>query len=239
MDLSNIFWLELLGTATLILFGGGVCANVNLKDTLGHASGWIVISFGWGFAVFAGVVVAFKSGAHLNPAVTFGLLADGAIGWKVVPAYIGGQMLGAFLGAILVWLTYKKQFDVTEDPGAILGTFSTGPTIKAYGWNFFTEVVGTFTLVFVVIHFSNGGGPAGLGALPVAFLVVAIGLSLGGPTGYAINPARDLAPRIAHAILPIPHKGGSNWAYAWVPVFGPIVGGVLAGLLAHVTVALH
>lgn len=238
MDQSHIFLLELVGTAVLIIFGGGVCANVNLKGTLGHASGWIVIAFGWGFAVFAGVVVAFKSGAHLNPAVTFGLALNGTTKWSDVPLYIAGQFVGAFIGAIIVWLTYKKHFDVTEDKGAILGTFSTGPAIKSYGWNFVTEAVGTFALVYVVIHFGNGGGPASLGAVAVAFLITGIGLSLGGPTGYAINPARDLAPRIAHAILPIPHKGDSNWGYAWVPVVAPMVGGAIAALLGHFTVGL-
>ncbi|MFX0537698.1 MIP/aquaporin family protein [Ornithinimicrobium sp. Y1847] len=228
----------------LLLLGGGVVANAILPKTKGFGGGgggaWLLINFGWGLAVFAGVYVAFKSGAHLNPAVTIGLFANGASdfgGEAAVPAtfvnmllYMVAQMIGAFIGAVLTWVAYKKHFDEEADPGVKLGVFSTGPEIRSYGWNFVTEVIATFVLVFVVIHFA--GSPSGLGPLAVALLVVGIGASLGGPTGYAINPARDLGPRIAHAILPIPGKGGSDWGYSWVPVAGPLVGGVLAGLLA-------
>jgi glycerol uptake facilitator protein len=175
------------------------------------------------------------SGAHLNPAVTLGLAAIGSFPWSDVPAYIGAQMLGAFLGAVFTWLAYKQHFDGEAEPSTKLAVFSTGPAIRSYGWNLVTEIIGTFVLVFVVIGFGRQGdasGLAALGALPVALLVVGIGASLGGPTGYAINPARDLGPRVAHAILPITGKGGSDWSYSWVPVVGPIIGGLLAGWVA-------
>jgi len=245
-----VFLSELVGTAMLVLLGCGVVANVVLKGTKGFGGGFLMINFGWGLAVFAGVVVSIYSGAHINPAVTVGLLArDVSTGvdyaWGLLPAYLGGQFIGAFLGAVLCWLAYKQHFDVEEDPGAKLGTFSTGPALRSNGWNLITEIIGTFVLVFVVIAFSaqNGsedGVPAGLaalGALPVALLVVGIGASLGGPTGYAINPARDLGPRIAHAVLPIKGKGSSDWSYAWVPVAGPVIGGALAGIAAPIAVA--
>ena len=252
MDLNPglVFLSEIVGTAMLVLLGCGVVANVVLKGNKGYGGGFLMINFGWGFAVFAGVVVAIYSGAHINPAVTLGLLANSlATGteyaWGLLPAYIGGQFLGAFIGAVLCWLAYKQHFDVEDDPGAKLGTFSTGPALRSTGWNLVTEIIGTFVLVFVVIAFSAQGGsedgvPAGLaalGALPVALLVVGIGASLGGPTGYAINPARDLGPRIAHAVLPIRGKGASDWGYSWIPVVGPIIGGVLAGLSAPVLIA--
>ena len=248
-NLGTIFLSETVGTAMLLLLGGGVVANVILKGNKGFGGGWLLINFGWGLAVFAGVTVSYASGAHLNPAVTFGLLAAGKIAaaagsnvFVTVVIYILGQLLGAFIGAVLVWLAYKDHFDAEEDPGAKLGVFSTGPAIRSYAWNFITEVIGTFVLVFVVIGFGKAGDPdtntpaglAALGALPVALLVIAIGASLGGPTGYAINPARDIMPRIAHAILPIKGKGGSDWSYAWVPIAGPIVGGLLAGWLSLV-----
>ncbi|MPV38416.1 MIP/aquaporin family protein [Georgenia subflava] len=239
--MMQIFVSEVAGTAMLTLLGCGVVANVILPKTKGFNSGWVVITFGWGLAVFAGVYIAFASGAHINPAVTFGLLANGSdmvaatdthaavpgtLGNVLV--YLAGEMIGAFLGAVVVYLTYKKHFD-EDAPGATkLAVFSTGPELRSYGWNFLTEVVGTFVLVFVIIHF--GKSPSGLGPLAVALLVVGIGMSLGGPTGYAINPARDLGPRIAHAVLPIRGKGSSDWGYSWVPVAGPIVGGVLAGV---------
>jgi glycerol uptake facilitator protein len=207
-----------------------------------------MVNFGWGLAVFAGVIVAYASGAHLNPAVTLGLVANGAtefgnpaFGTGVpvdvvsVLTYLAAQLLGAFLGAVVAWLAYKQHFDAEPEPANKLGVFSTGPAIRSYGWNLVTEIIGTFVLVFVVIGFGRQGdasGLASLGALPVALLVVGIGASLGGPTGYAINPARDLGPRIAHAILPIRGKGGSDWSYSWVPVVGPIIGGVLAGWAA-------
>ena len=234
MDTPNyglIFLSETVGTALLLLLGAGVVANVILAKTKGFGGGWLLINFGWGLGVFAGVTVSYSSGAHLNPAVTFGLLAAGKMDFDVllILCYLAGQFLGAFLGAVLAWLAYKDHFDAEPDPAAKLGVFSTGPAIRNYGWNLVTEIIGTFVLVFAVVGFTNGGTPAELGAIPVAFIVIAIGASLGGPTGYAINPARDLAPRIAHAILPIKGKGSSDWSYAWVPVAGPLIGGVLAG----------
>lgn len=238
VSLTDVFISEVIGTAILLLLGAGVVANVILPKTKGFNSGWIVIAFGWGFAVFAGVYAANKSGAHLNAAVTVGLLANGAeeyapgvaVTFASTMVYFAGEMLGAFLGAVLAFVAYKQHFDEDADPGTKLGVFSTGPAIRGYAWNFMTELIGTFVLVFVILKF--GGTPSGLGPLAVALLVVGIGLSLGGPTGYAINPNRDLGPRIAHALLPIKGKGSSDWSYAWVPVVGPLVGGALAGLLA-------
>lgn len=238
VSLGTVFVSEIMGTAMLLLLGGGVVANVILPKTKGFNSGWIVITFGWGLGVFAGVYAAYKSGAHLNFAVTIGLLANGAaeyapgvaVTFVSTMVYLAGEMVGAFLGAILVFLAYKKHFDEDADPGTKLAVFSTGPAVRNYGWNFVTEVIGTFVLVFIIIAF--GKTPSGLGPLAVALLVVGIGLSLGGPTGYAINPNRDLGPRIAHALLPIKGKGSSDWGYAWVPVLGPIVGGAIAGLVA-------
>jgi glycerol uptake facilitator protein len=237
-NLGTIFLSETVGTAMLTLLGGGVVANIALAKSKGLAGGFLMVNFGWGLAVFAGVTVSYSSGAHLNPAVTLGLLASGAdLSAMQVLIYLLAQMLGAFIGAVLVFVTYKKHFDEEPDPANKLGVFSTGPAIRSYGWNLATEIIGTFVLVFVVIGFGRAGdvdtntpaGLAALGALPVALLVIAIGASLGGPTGYAINPARDLGPRIAHAVLPIKGKGTSDWSYAWVPVVGPIIGGVLAG----------
>ncbi|QAY69891.1 MIP/aquaporin family protein [Xylanimonas protaetiae] len=238
--LLDAFWSEVIGTATLILLGAGVVANVILPKNKGFGPDWLLINFGWGFAVFAGVYAAFKSGAHLNPAVTTGLwVADlpffsgdaGTIeptfGHALV--YYAGELLGAFIGAILAFLAYKKHFDEDADPGTKLAVFSTGPAIRSYGWNLVTEALGTFVLVFWVIV--AGKTPSELGPLAVSLIVVGIGASLGGPTGYAINPARDLGPRIAHFVLPIPGKGSSDWGYSWVPVVGPLVGSVLAGLL--------
>jgi glycerol uptake facilitator protein len=245
-NLGTIFLSEVVGTAMLLLLGAGVVANVILTKNKGFGGGWLLINFGWGLAVFAGVTVAYASGAHLNPAVTLGLAAAGKIDsdnpFLTVIVYIVAQLIGAFIGAVLAWLAYKNHFDEEPDPAAKLGVFSTGPAIRSYAWNLVTEIIGTFVLVFVVLAFgktgdANVGMPAGLsalGAIPVAFLVVAIGASLGGPTGYAINPARDLSPRIAHAILPIKGKGSSDWSYAWVPVAGPIIGGLLAGWLSLV-----
>ncbi|GAB3059469.1 MIP/aquaporin family protein [Sediminivirga luteola] len=248
MDITvgTVFLSEVVGTAMLLLLGGGVVANVVLAKNKGEGGGWLLINFGWGLAVFAGVTVAYASGAHLNPAVTLGIVTSGATEFAPgVPvdafsilAYIGAQMIGAILGAGLVYLAYKKHFDATADPALKLAVFSTGPEIRSYGWNLVTEIIGTFVLVFVVLGFGRAGdgelespaGLAALGALPVALLVVAIGASLGGPTGYAINPARDLGPRIAHALLPIRGKGSSDWSYSWVPVAGPLIGGGLAGL---------
>jgi len=239
MNLGEIFLSEFVGTALLVLLGCGVVANVALVKSKGLNGGTLMVNFGWGLAVFAGVTVSYASGAHLNPAVTLGLLASGAdLSLAEVLIYILAQLAGAIVGAALCWIAYKKHFDEEPDAATKLGVFSTGPAIRSYGWNFITEVIGTFVLVIVIIGFGRGGDPdastpaglAALGAVPVALLVVGIGASLGGPTGYAINPARDLGPRIAHAILPIKGKGSSDWAYSWVPIAGPIVGGVLAGL---------
>ncbi|MFW0775741.1 MIP/aquaporin family protein [Paenarthrobacter nitroguajacolicus] len=238
MSLGIVFLSEVFGTMMLTLLGCGVVANVALKGTKGNNGGFLMVTWGWGIAVFAGVFVAAKSGAHLNPAVTLGLLVNGkaeyapdvAVTFASTLTYFGAELLGAFLGAVVCWLAYKQHFD--EEPLAAnkLGTFSTGPAIRSTPWNLITEIIGTFVLVFVILTF--GGTPNELGPLAVALLVVGIGVSLGGPTGYAINPARDLGPRIAHAILPIKGKGTSDWAYSWVPVVGPLVGGALAGLVA-------
>jgi len=240
--MTDAFWSEVMGTGLLVLLGTGVVANVILPKNKGFNGGWLLINFGWGFAVMAGVYAAFKSGAHLNPAVTAGIWASGAEefapGIPVTAAngfyYVTAQMLGAALGALLCFIAYKKHFDEDADGATKLAVFSTGPAIRSYGWNFITEVIGTFVLVFVILCFAKN--PAALGPLPVAFLVVGIGASLGGPTGYAINPARDLGPRIAHALLPIKGKGSSDWSYSWVPVFGPLVGGIIGGLVAGVYV---
>jgi glycerol uptake facilitator protein len=264
VSLGTIFLSEVVGTAILLLMGGGVVANNILPKNKGAGTGFLHVNWGWGIAVFSGVLVAYKSGGHLNPAVTLGIVASGAkcfvgspdasgacmtgattgiaVNAASIFTYIGAQFVGAFIGAILCWLAYKKQFDQDADPAVKLGVFSTGPEVRNYGWNVVTEALGTFVLVFVVLaagHWGDSatktpGGLGWLGALGVAILIVGIGASLGGPTGYAINPARDLAPRIAHAVLPIPGKGSSDWSYAWVPVVGPIVGGVVAGLLSGV-----
>ena len=243
---GDIFVSETIGTAILLLLGAGVVATAILPKSKGLGGGWLLINFGWGLAVFAGVYAAFKSGAHLNPAVTIGLFVadlpfatrtgpDGTVIATADPTfanmmvYFAAQLLGAFIGAVLAYLAFKKHFDEDADPGTKLGVFSTGPAIRSYGWNLVTEVIGTFVLVFWIV--AAGKTPSGLGPLAVALIVVGIGASLGGPTGYAINPARDLGPRIAHALLPIPGKGTSDWAYAWVPVVGPMIGGVLGGLL--------
>ncbi|QHO70162.1 MIP/aquaporin family protein [Marisediminicola antarctica] len=242
-NLGIVFLSEVIGTGMLVLLGCGVVANVALAKNKGFNGGFLMVTFGWGFAVFAGVIVAYNSGAHINPAVTLGLVANGATEFGAgvpvnvisVLTYIGGQLLGAIIGAIICWIAYKQHFDDEPEAANKLGVFSTGPAIRSYGWNLATEIIGTFVLVFVVIGFGRQGetgGLAALGALPVALLVVGIGASLGGPTGYAINPARDLGPRIAHFILPIKGKGSSDWAYSWVPIVGPIIGGVLAGFAA-------
>lgn len=228
---------EVIGTAVLILLGCGVNASVTLKGTYGQNSGWIVTGFGWAMAVFVAVFIsAAASGAHLNPAITFALATAGKFEWGQVPMYLGAQLLGAIIGASLCWLQYKPHYAAEEDQGKILGTFSTGPAIEDTPSNFVSELLGTFAFALAVLYITGpefGGSPGKLGALdalPVALVVLAIGLCLGGTTGYAINPARDLGPRIAHAILPIPGKGGSNWGYSWIPIIGPILGGVLAAL---------
>ncbi|WP_380167223.1 MIP/aquaporin family protein [Jannaschia sp. R86511] len=237
-SLATVFVSEVIGTGLLLLLGCGVVANVSLARSKGAGGGFLLVNFGWGLGVFAGVYGAYKSGAHLNPAVTVGLLANGAgeyaPGVPITAAstltYLVATVLGGVLGATLAYLAYKKQFDATEDRAVLLGVFSTAPEARSPVWNLTTEVIGTFVLVFVIILF--GETPAELGALPVALLVVGIGASLGGPTGYAINPARNLGPRIAHALLPIRGKGSSDWGYAWVPVVGPLLGGALGGLAA-------
>jgi glycerol uptake facilitator protein len=227
---------EIVGTAILIILGDGVVANVLLNKTNGFNSGWIVITMGWAMAVFAGVFVsASASGAHLNPAVTIALASAGKFSWSLVPTYIAAQMIGAMIGAFVVWLAYKQHFDATENVGHKLAVFCTGPAIRHPGYNFLTELIGTFVFILAVLFIAAPANSLGaLDALPVAFVVLAIGLSLGGPTGYAINPARDLGPRIMHAILPIKNKGTSDWAHSWIPVFGPIIGGLLAAVLFQV-----
>lgn len=222
---------EVVGTMILILLGDGVVANVLLNKSKGQNSGWIVIATGWGLAVAMAVYVAGQfSGAHINPAVTVGLAAAGEFPWGSVPLYLAGQFLGAFIGAVLVYLTYLPHWKETENADLKLAVFCTGPQVRSYGKNLLTEIIGTFMLVLGVMGIVANGYPDGWNPLAVGFLVWVIGLSLGGPTGYAINPARDLAPRIAHAILPIPGKRDSDWAYSWVPVVGPIIGGILGGL---------
>ena len=261
MSSSDIFLGETIGTAILILLGGGVCAAVTLKASKARNSGWLAITFGWGFAVLTAVYVSAPlSGAHLNPAVTLGIAIKDD-DWSNVLTYWGGQLLGAMIGAALVWVAYYGQFhahltdrEIVGGPGAqatsakaveaqekgagpVLGVFSTGPEIRNVVQNMATEIIGTFVLVIAVLTQGlndSGKGLGTLGALITALVVVAIGLSLGGPTGYAINPARDLGPRIVHALLPLPNKGGSDWSYAWIPVVGPLIGGALAAGLYNV-----
>ncbi len=224
------FTAEVVGTMLLILFGDGVVAGVLLNKSKAQNSGWMVITTGWAMAVAMAVyAVGRVSGAHLNPAVTVGLAVAGKFAWADVPSYIAAQFLGAFLGALLVWLAYLAHWPETEDRGLKLAVFSTAPAVRRAPMNFVTEVIGTFALVFGVLAIAANNAPSqsGLTPLLIGLLVWAIGLSLGGPTGYAINPARDLGPRIAHAILPIANKGDSDWGYSWVPVFGPVVGGMI------------
>lgn len=232
------FIAEIIGTAFLILLGDGVVANVLLNKSKGNNGGWIVITMGWAMAVFVGVyTAAASSGAHLNPAVTIGLAAAEKFEWALVPMYIGAQFIGAMLGAFLVWVTYKKHFDETTDAGLIQAVFCNSPAIKNTPFNLLTEIIATFALVFGVFYIAGAHindvevKLGSLDALPVALLVLGIGLSLGGPTGYAINPARDLGPRIMHAILPIKNKGSNGWEYSWIPVVGPVIGGLLAALV--------
>jgi glycerol uptake facilitator len=232
------FVAEIVGTMLLILLGDGVVANAVLQRSKGHASGWIVITTGWALGVALAVYsVGTISGGHLNPAVSIALASIGQFEWAKVPAYIVAQMIGAFLGSVLVWLAYLPHWSVTEDKAAKLGVFCTIPAIRRPPQNVITEIVGTFVLVLGVLAIPsvknlipNSGFSTGLGPLLVGALVWGIGLSLGGPTGYAINPARDLAPRLAHFILPIPGKGDSDFGYAWVPIVGPIIGGILGAL---------
>ena len=234
----SIIGAEVIGTAILILLGDGVVAAVLLNHSKAQNSGWIVITFGWGMAVMVAVyAVGQFSGAHLNPAVTVGFWVNGNIDGGDVPKYLIGEFLGAMLGAALVFLAYFQHFAETEDPGLKLAVFSTGPAIRNPAWNLTTEIIGTMMLLVGVLGITDPGnkgvGTASLGGLLVGLLVLAIGLSLGGPTGYAINPARDLGPRIMHAILPIPGKGPSDWGYAWIPVVGPLIGGVIGALIFH------
>ena len=234
------FTAEVIGTMFLILLGTGVVANTILKGTKGFNGGWMVITTGWALAVFVGVVIAGPySGAHLNPAVTLGLAISGKFAWSKVGYYILAQVIGSVLGAFFMWIVYRDHFNNTSDPDTQLAVFSTGPAIKNAVFNLLSEIVGTFVLIFVIFYFTNAEmgdqktpiGLGSLGALPVAFLVWAIGLSLGGTTGYAINPARDFGPRIVHALLPIKDKGHSDWKYAWVPIVGPFIGAALAAVL--------
>lgn len=224
---------EVLGTFLLIYLGNGVVANVLLKDTKGNGAGWVVITLAWGLSVFVAVfVVAEISGAHINPAVTIGLALAGKFSWDLVFGYILAQMLGGILGGATVWLHYKDHYDRTEEQDLKLATFSTAPAIRNTFSNLISETLGTFVLVLGVLYMAAPDvGLGAINALPVALLVVVIGMSLGGTTGYAINPARDLGPRIAHFILPIKNKGGSDWSYSWIPIVGPILGGTLAALL--------
>ncbi|MFC7883937.1 MIP/aquaporin family protein [Streptomyces sp. NPDC057376] len=264
MSSSDIFIGETIGTAILILLGGGVCAAVTLKASKARNAGWLAIAFGWGFAVMTAAYISGPlSGAHLNPAVTVGIaVKDGD--WGNTPTYFAGQLLGAMIGAVLVWIAYYGQFqahltdrEIVGGPGAqdtaaksveaqekgagpVLGVFSTGPEIRHTVQNLATEIIGTFVLLLAILTQGlndAGNGLGVLGALITAFVVVSIGLSLGGPTGYAINPVRDLGPRIVHALLPLPNKGGSDWAYAWIPVAGPLIGGALAGGVYNVAFA--
>ncbi len=226
----NAFFAEFFGTAIILVFGGGVVSNVLLDKTKGNSSGWIVICFGWAVGVFTGVLIAAPySGAHLNPAVTLALVLANKFSLSDAPLYISAQLLGAMFGSALVWLAYKKHFDATEDADSKLAVFVTTPNIRSYWYNFLTEVIGTYVLAQAVLYMAEPEvGLGALNALPVALVVLGIGLSLGGPTGYAINPARDLGPRIIHFLLPIHHKRNSDWAYSWVPVLGPLVGAAIA-----------
>ncbi|MEV7417253.1 MIP/aquaporin family protein [Streptomyces sp. NPDC089919] len=243
MSSSDIFIGETIGTALLTLLGGGVCAALTLKSSKARGAGWLAITFGWGFAVLiAAYVSAPLSGAHLNPAVTVGIaIKDGD--WSNVGTYLAGQLLGAMIGSVLMWITYYGQFrahltdpelgaDLSQPAGPVLGIFSTGPEIRNVVQNLATEIIGTAVLVLAILTQGLQDGGKGLGVIGVlitSFVVVGIGLSLGGPTGYAINPVRDLGPRIVHAILPLPNKGGSDWGYSWIPVVGPLVGAAVAG----------
>jgi len=242
----SIFGSEVIGTAILILLGDGVVAAVLLAHSKAENGGWIVITFGWGMAVTMAIFAVGRfSGAHLNPAVTIGLATIGNTPWSDVPQYLAGELVGAFVGACLVFAAYSNHWRATEDPGLKLAVYSTAPAIRNTASNLITEIIGTFVLLFGVLAIGANSGTVGPNVIPaniaplfgtglaplyVGLLVFAIGLSLGGPTGYAINPARDLAPRIAHAILPIPGKGPSDWGYSWIPVVGPIIGGILGAL---------
>ena len=236
-SLCTKFLFEFIGTAVLILLGDGVVASTVLKKSKGYNGGWIVITIAWGLAVMCGVFIAGPyTGAHLNPAVSIGLALAGVFPWALVPTYIIAQLLGGFVGALLVYLFYKDHYDATDDADAKLGTFCTMPAIMNKPRNFLCELIGTFLLVFVILVLAIDEntpeiGMGSLGVFPVTFLIVAIGMSLGGTTGYAINPARDLPPRLAHFLLPIKDKRDSGWQYSWVPVLGPITGAIIAALV--------
>lgn len=225
---------EFIGTALLIILGDGVVANVVLNKTKGQNSGWMVIAFGWAMAVFVGVYASqhLGGGGHLNPAVTLAIAAFGEFDLALIAPYLGGQFAGAFTGAVIVWIAYKQHFEQTENKDLKLAVFCTGPAIRSAGHNMITEIIGSFVLMFGVLAMSPSVSSLGtLDALPVGLLILGIGLSLGGPTGYAINPARDLGPRIAHFLLPIPGKRDSDWSYSWIPVIGPIMGAILAAFV--------
>jgi len=226
----NAFFAEFFGTAMIIVFGGGVVANVVLDKTKGNNSGWIVITFGWAAGVFTGVLVAAPvSGAHLNPAVTLALVLAGKFSASLLPMYVAAQLLGAMFGAFLVWVAYKKHFDATADADSKLAVFCTAPNIRSVWYNVLTEIIGTYVLALAVLYMAAPDvGLGALNALPVAIVVLGLGLSLGGPTGYAINPARDLGPRLMHFFLPIPGKRDSDWGYSWVPIIGPMLGAAIA-----------
>jgi glycerol uptake facilitator protein len=232
------FIAEFVGTAVLLLFGNGVVANVLLQKSKGQGAGLIVIALGWAMAVFLGVVVAGPiSGGHLNPVVTLSMAYLGRLDWALVPTYMAAQLLGAMVGTGFVWLCYRQQYAATKDPDAILATFCTGPAVPHFWQNLLTEAIATFALMTGVLFLAAPGADIGsVSALPVAFVVLATGLSLGGPTGYAVNPARDFGPRLMHYFLPIPAKGQSHWGYAAVPIVGPVLGGLLATALYH---AMH
>lgn len=233
MSNMAMYLSEFFGTLILILLGSGVCCNVSLKKSKGQNSGWIVIAAGWGFAVaIAAYTTGWVSGAHLNPAVSIAMAVLGNLSWKLVPGYIISQILGAIVGAMLAYAAFKDHFAETDDKDAKLGVFCTAPAIRNFRRNFITEVIGTAMLVVGILGTGNANNAVGpLGPMLAGIVVFSIGLSLGGPTGYAINPARDLGPRIAHAILPIPNKRDSDWGYAWVPIFGPVVGGIVGALI--------
>lgn len=229
----NQFFAEFFGTAMILCLGSGVVSNVLLKKTKGHNSGWIVITFGWAIGVFTGVLIAADaSGAHLNPAVTLALVLAGKFSVSLMPLYISAQILGAMFGSTLAWIAYKKHFDATDDADSKLAVFCTIPNIRSYGYNLLTEIIGTYILSLAVLYMAAPDiGLGALNALPVALVVLGIGLALGGPTGYAINPARDFGPRIMHFILPIHNKRNSDWKYSWVPIVGPMIGAALAALM--------
>jgi glycerol uptake facilitator protein len=231
------FIAELMGTALLIVLGDGVVANVTLNKTKGNNGGLIAITFGWAIAVFVAVyAIGSVSGPHLNPAITIALASMGRFEWALVPSYLAAQILGSMLGAFIVWITYRQHFDATEDAATKLGVFCTSPSINKPIDNFLSELVGTFIFILGALFITKSQNSLGsMDALPVALLVLGIGLSMGGPTGYAINPARDLGPRIMHAILPIKNKGGSDWGYSWIPVLAPVAGALLAAWLYTVT----